>query len=86
MLLKLLPEDFLVEELVRFEPTEKGPVSVYELKKKKVDTFEAVRRLAAAAKLPLGAISYVGLKDRQAVTTQLISVEGATLTTPRVSS
>jgi tRNA pseudouridine13 synthase len=79
MLLKLLPEDFVVDELIEFEPSEKGTVAVYELRKKKVDTFEAIRRLAAAARLPLGAISYVGLKDRQAVTTQLISVTGGRL-------
>lgn len=75
MLIKHKPEDFVVEELAEFTPTEKGGVSVYELKKKKLDTFEAVRRLAAQAKIPLDRIHYQGLKDRQGVTTQFISVE-----------
>lgn len=75
MLIKHKPEDFVVEELAEFTPTEKGGVSVYELKKKKLDTFEAVRRLASKAQIPLDRIHYAGLKDRQGVTTQFISVE-----------
>jgi len=75
MLIKHKPEDFVVEELAEFTPTEKGGVSIYELKKKKLDTFEAVRRLAARAQIPLDRIHYQGLKDRQGVTTQFISVE-----------
>ncbi|MBL4846104.1 MAG: tRNA pseudouridine(13) synthase TruD [Planctomycetes bacterium] len=75
MLIKHKPEDFVVEELAEFTPSEKGSVSIYELKKKKLDTFEAVRRLAAKAKLPLDRIHYQGLKDRQGVTTQFISVD-----------
>lgn len=75
MLIKHRPEDFVVEELNEFVPQEKGSVSVYELKKKKLDTFEAIRRVAAKAQIPLDRIHYHGLKDRQGVTTQLISVE-----------
>jgi tRNA pseudouridine13 synthase len=81
MLLKLTPEDFQVDELIDFEPAQRGSVSVYRLRKRKVDTFEAIRRIAASARIPLTSISYVGLKDRQAVTTQLISVTGARLDT-----
>ena len=76
MLIKLTPEDFVVEERARFEPRKKGKFSVYELRKRKVDTFEAIRRIASRAKVPLNKFAYAGLKDRQAVTTQLISVEG----------
>lgn len=79
MLFKLVPDDFRVRELTRFEPVAKGPVSVYELKKRKLDTFEALRRLSARSDVPLDRIAYVGLKDRQAVTTQLISVAGGRL-------
>ena len=75
MLIKHRPEDFVVEELNEFTPKDKGSVSVYELKKKKLDTFEAIRRVAAKAQIPLDRIHYHGLKDRQGVTTQLISVE-----------
>ncbi len=75
MLIKLVPEDFRVRELTRVTPGAKGPVSVYELSKRKIDTFEALRRVSARSDVPLDRIAYVGLKDRQAVTTQLISVE-----------
>lgn len=79
MLVKLLPEDFVVEELTDWTPAERGPVSVYELTKRKLDTFEAVRIVSAHARVPLQAIAYVGLKDRQGVTTQLISIDGGRL-------
>ncbi|MCA8923166.1 MAG: tRNA pseudouridine(13) synthase TruD [Planctomycetes bacterium] len=76
MRIKARPDEFMVRELSSWTPDEKGPVSVYSLRKKKLDTFSAIRRLASAAQVPLDAIHYVGLKDRQAVTTQLISVAG----------
>lgn len=76
MRIKARPEEFVVRELSTWTPADKGPVSVYSLRKKKLDTFSAVRRLASASQVPLDAIHYVGLKDRQAVTTQLISVSG----------
>ena len=76
MRIKARPDEFMVRELSSWTPSPKGPISVYSLRKKKLDTFSAVRRLASAAQVPLDAIHYVGLKDRQAVTTQLISVSG----------
>ena len=85
MLIKHTPDDFVVSELIEFEPTPKGPVSVYELRKRKIDTFQALRRIAARTKLPLDRLHAVALKDRQAVTTQLISVEGRLETDLRIS-
>lgn len=79
MLIKLVPEDFVVEELTDWQPADGGPFSVYELTKRKLDTFEAMRIVAAHARVPLQKIAYVGLKDRQGVTTQLISIEGGRL-------
>ena len=79
MLIKLVPEDFRVEELTEWQPAESGPFSVYELTKRKLDTFEAMRLVSAHARVPLQKIAYVGLKDRQGVTTQLISIEGGRL-------
>lgn len=74
MLIKLVPEDFEVRERTSFEPSPKGPVSIYEVRKRKIDTFEAMRRIAAKAEIPLDGLSYLGLKDRQGITTQHISV------------
>ena len=85
MLIKHKPDDFVVSELIEFEPAPKGPVSVYELRKRKIDTFQALRRIAARTKLPLDRLHAVALKDRQAVTTQLISVEGRLETNLRIS-
>ena len=79
MLVKLLPEDFVVEELTDWTPAERGPISVYELTKRKLDTFEAMRIVSAHTGVPLDRIAYVGLKDRQGVTTQLISIDGGRL-------
>lgn len=76
MLIKVEPEDFVVIERNAWEPEAEGPVSVYELTKRKLDTFEAMRMVSAHTGIPLDKIRYAGLKDRQAVTTQLISIEG----------
>jgi tRNA pseudouridine13 synthase len=76
MLIKVEPEDFVVIERTSWTPEPEGPVSVYELTKKKLDTFEAMRMVSSHTGIPLDKIRYVGLKDRQAVTTQLISIEG----------
>jgi tRNA pseudouridine13 synthase len=79
MIIKLIPEDFVVEELTDWQPSAHGRVSVYELTKRKLDTFEAMRIVSAHTGVPLDRIAYVGLKDRQGVTTQLISIDGGRL-------
>jgi tRNA pseudouridine13 synthase len=79
MLIKLVPEDFVVEELADWTPSARGRVSVYEVTKRKLDTFEAVRLISAHTGVPLDRIAYIGLKDRQGVTTQLVSLDGGRL-------
>lgn len=79
MLVKLVPEDFVVEELSEWTPADRGAFSIYEVTKRKLDTFEAVRLVSVHARVPLQKVAYVGLKDRQGVTTQLVSVEGGRL-------
>jgi tRNA pseudouridine13 synthase len=76
MKLKKEPEDFRVDELARWDEDPKGSFGVYRLRKRKLTTFEAVRMIAARTKVPLDRISYIGLKDKQAVTSQHISIEG----------
>ena len=78
MRIKSAPEDFIVTELAEWRRKEHGRVSVYEITKRKLDTFDAMRMLAAANDLPLQALAYIGLKDRQGITTQLVSVDGGT--------
>lgn len=77
MRIKARPEEFIVRELSKWKPTEintTGSVSVYSLRKTNLDTFAALRRLARTHRVPLDTIHYAGLKDRRAVTTQLISI------------
>lgn len=74
MKLKQRPEDFVVEEISAF-PLGSGPYAVYILRKTSLGTPEAVDVVREAWKLPLHAVSYGGLKDRHAVTTQLVTIK-----------
>lgn len=85
MTLRRTPEDFRVHErpdpavLAGFlpAPATTHPVAVYEVTKHSLTTPEALPRLARALNLPKAdraALAYAGLKDKHAVTTQLVSV------------
>ena len=75
MRLKQRPGDFHVRELLNENFLQsKGDYAVYRITKKKMTTPEAVKALAIAAGLETGDIKFAGLKDRQAVTTQYMSV------------
>ena len=75
MRLKQRPGDFHVRELLNENFLQsKGDYAVYRITKKKMTTPEAVKALATAAGLETGDIKFAGLKDRQAVTTQYMSV------------
>jgi tRNA pseudouridine13 synthase len=77
--IKQKPEDFEVKESFRFAPSPRGRYRVYLLTKQKLSTFEAVEHIRERFGLRPGAISYCGLKDKQAVTEQLVAVDGATV-------
>ena len=68
------PEDFQVDELPGFEPTGEGEHLLLTIRKRGQNTAFVARRLAQWAGLPEMAVSYAGLKDRHAVTTQRFSV------------
>src|SRR6185436_18845814 len=74
MKLRRLPEDFAVEELADF-PADGGPFALYRLSKRSLGTMEAVQAVAQRWKLPPRRISYGGLKDRHAVTGQIVTIE-----------
>ncbi len=75
MRLKQRPGDFHVRELLNDNYlTEKGDYAVYRITKKKMTTPEAIKALATETGLETGDIKFAGLKDRQAVTTQYMSV------------
>lgn len=69
--------DFQVRELLAegfLRP--RGPVRVYRVTKRKLTTLEAAGTLAELADVPSAEVHLAGLKDRQGVTTQYMSVRG----------
>jgi tRNA pseudouridine13 synthase len=71
---KLVPEDFEVEELPAYQPSGEGEHLYLWVEKRGRDTREVVRALAAALGVEEGDVGVAGMKDRQAVTRQLLSV------------
>jgi tRNA pseudouridine13 synthase len=75
---KLSPEDFEVEELPAYLPSGEGEHLFLWVEKRGRDTRELVRALAQAAGVPEGEVGAAGMKDRQAVTRQWLSVPART--------
>ena len=77
MKLKVRPGDFRVRELLRDDYlSESGDHRVYRVTKRKLTSTEAARELAEAAGVEVGEVSMAGLKDRQGITVQHMSVPG----------
>ena len=74
----LKPEDFIVEELPLYEPTGAGTHTYFAIRKRNLGTLEAINRIARELQVPSRDFGYAGLKDKHAVTTQVLSVEGVT--------
>lgn len=72
--LKDRPEDFRVEEVLPEEAAGEGEHLWLTLEKTGQNTAWVARQLSRWANLPLRAVSYAGLKDRHAVTTQTFSL------------
>ncbi|MCW4456332.1 tRNA pseudouridine(13) synthase TruD [Flavobacterium sp. MXW15] len=72
--MRSVAEDFQVDELPAFEPTGEGEHLLLTIRKRDTNTAFVARQLAQWAGLPDMAVSYAGLKDRHAVTTQRFSV------------
>jgi tRNA pseudouridine13 synthase len=77
--LKQTPEDFRVDEIPLYAPSGEGEHVFARLRKRGVATFEAARRVAQAVGVPERYVTFAGLKDARAVTTQTISIFGATV-------
>lgn len=73
--IKQIPEDFSVEELTKTLPSGHGDFSLYLLKKKGSTTPDAIQRIQKSWKLDSRQISFGGLKDKHAVTTQFFSIK-----------
>lgn len=68
------PEDFMVDEKFAFDFSGEGEHALIHIKKTDTNTDWLARQIAELAGLKKGDISYAGLKDRHAVTTQWFSV------------
>ncbi len=73
MKLRRIPEDFQVDEQTRVRP-ESGPFAFYRLTKTSIGTPEAVAAIVEKWNVHRKRISYGGLKDRHAVTTQHLTI------------
>lgn len=74
MKLKSLPGDFQVTELSRVTASG-GPFALYQLEKESLGTPEAIHAILQHWNLPRHRISYGGMKDRHAQTTQWITIQ-----------
>lgn len=70
------PEDFIVEELPLYEPSRTGTHTYFAIRKRNLSTMEAINRIARELQIHTRDIGYAGLKDKNAITTQVLSVEG----------
>lgn len=73
MKVKRLREDFVVREVTQF-PLSGGHFSTYVLEKNGLGTPEAIQEIIKVWNLPRNQISYGGLKDRHAITSQTITI------------
>jgi tRNA pseudouridine13 synthase len=72
--MKVLPEDFIVEEIVDIELSGEGEHCWLYIKKRSCNTEWLAKRIARFCDIPVSRVSYAGLKDRHAVTSQWFSV------------
>jgi tRNA pseudouridine13 synthase len=72
--LRLVPEDFVVQEIPAFLPSGSGEHLFLWITKTDVTTEEAVRRICQALHVDARGAGYAGMKDRRAVATQMVSV------------
>lgn len=68
------PEDFVVDEILGFEPSGEGEHAVLHIRKRGDNTAWVAKQIAELAGVKPMDVGYCGLKDRHAVTTQWFSV------------
>lgn len=74
--LKAVPEDFVVEEIPAYEPAGEGKHTFITIQKRGRDTLEVIAQLAARVGVSPRDVGFAGLKDRQSVAQQRLSVPG----------
>jgi tRNA pseudouridine13 synthase len=76
--IKERPEDFFVQEIPLYEPSGQGEHVYCEIEKIGVTTFDAIDRVARALNVDARDIGYAGLKDANAISSQILSILGVT--------
>jgi tRNA pseudouridine13 synthase len=74
--IKTVPEDFEVEEVPAYQPCGTGNYLYLWIEKRSMGAEYFVRQVARRLDLPVSEIGTAGLKDRHAVTRQMVSVPG----------
>ena len=72
--IKQRPEDFLVDEVPQYEPVGTGEHIYMLVQKRGLSTMEMLEVLAGHFGVRRSALGYAGLKDKQALTRQVVSV------------
>lgn len=73
MKIKQVPEDFIVKEVLNLK-IEGGPYTYFNMKKKNWNTLDAVSEIAKKLNVSDKMINFAGIKDKHAVTEQIVSV------------
>jgi tRNA pseudouridine13 synthase len=76
--IKQTPEDFEVEELPAYQPCGEGEFLYLWVEKRDMGAEYFVRQIAQRLGIPPGEVGSAGMKDRHAVTRQMISVPAST--------
>ncbi len=71
---KKRPEDFIVKERHNLFFKPRGEYAYFLLKKRNCNTLDALKLLARQLRVPLDQVGFAGLKDKLAITEQVISV------------
>ncbi|CAG0988703.1 tRNA pseudouridine synthase D [Phycisphaerales bacterium] len=72
--IKERPEDFLVDEIPLYHPVGQGEHLYMLVQKRSLSTIDLLGILAQHFGVPKGAVGYAGLKDKHALTRQVVSV------------
>ncbi|GJM24299.1 MAG: tRNA pseudouridine synthase D [Phycisphaerae bacterium] len=73
--IKNFDEDFVVEEVPKYEPSDEGTHVFFAIEKKGLTTRDAIARISRQVGCLRRDVGYAGLKDARGVTRQVLSVE-----------
>lgn len=74
--IKQIPEDFMVWEIPKYDIDDNGEYAYFWLRKKNLNTVDAIKKIAFKLKIPIKNVGFAGNKDKNAVTEQVISIRG----------